>query len=120
MDNVQLTFKKITPVAFPSFQNRVHSVHTTLKTPRKRMAAAIRLLLPALAQENARGFVQKSNTQFLPESKPHAQKLLTQFLRHLPTHHPEIELNSIIPTITKSENLTISVARYRNYVSHKT
>jgi len=26
-----------------------------------------------------------------PESKPHASKLLTQFLRHSPTHHPEIK-----------------------------
>ena len=27
------------PVALPSFQSRVHSVHTTLKTPRKKMSA---------------------------------------------------------------------------------
>jgi len=33
-----------------------------------------------------------------------SQKLLTPFLRHLPTHHPEIEANStIIPKWTKSE-----------------
>jgi len=104
--------EKILPVAFPSFQSRVHSVHTTLQTARKPMAAAIRLLLPTLAQDNAREFVRKSKTQFLPKSKPHAQKLLTQFLRHLPTHHPEIETISKILTITKSENSVISVERY--------
>ncbi|MCL2289320.1 MAG: hypothetical protein FWC34_01245 [Bacteroidetes bacterium] len=65
--------------------------------------ASILLLLPAHAQAKTGGFVQKSETQFLPESNPHAQKFLTQFLRHLPTHHPEIEDNSaIIPNLTKS------------------
>ena len=91
--------EKILPVAFPSFQSRVHSVHTTLQTARKPMAAAIRLLLPTLAQDNAREFVRKSKTQFLPENKPHAQKLLTQFLRHLPTH--------------LFENLESNIERYR-------
>jgi hypothetical protein len=82
-----------------------------LKTPRKKMSAnppasilhnkkynmrspifaSILLPLPSHAQDNAEGLVQKSETQFLPECKPHAQKLLTQFLWHLPTHHPEIE-----------------------------
>jgi len=79
-----------TPVALPSFQSRVHSVHTTLQTPCKPMATTIRLLLPTHAQVKVGGFVQKSKTSFLPERKPHAQKLLTQFLRHLPTQHPEI------------------------------
>jgi hypothetical protein len=123
MDNVQLTFKKISPVALLRFQSRVHSVHTTLKTTRKKMSAnpcasilygkkynmrhpifaSIILLLPTHTQDKAGGFVQKSETQFLPESKPHAQKLLTQFLRHLPTHHPEIETNNkMIPKMTKS------------------
>jgi hypothetical protein len=111
--------KKISPVAFPSFQSRVHSVHTTLKTSRKKMSAnphagilyrksynmrrpifaSILLPLPTHAQNNASGFAQKSENQFLPASKPHAQKLLRQFLRHLPTHHPEIE---IITTMTAS------------------
>ena len=95
----------------PSFQSRVHSVHTTLKPPRKPMATAIRLLLPTYAQVKAGGFVQKSKTQFLPESKPHAQKLLTQFLRHLPTHHPEVETNRKMLTITKSEISAISVEK---------
>ena len=103
--------EKITPVAFPSFQSRVHSVHTTLKTARKRMAAAIPLLLPTPAQEKVGGFVQKSKTQNLPKSKPHAQKLLTQFLRHLPTHHPEVENNSKILTMAKSEISPITVER---------
>ena len=133
MCNMQkLNVVKISPVALPSFQSRAHSVHTTLKTPRKKMStnprasilydkkynmrhpifASILLLLPAHAQAKTGGFVQKSETQFLPESNPHAQKFLTQFLRHLPTHHPKIEPNStIIPTITKSENSTISVER---------
>jgi hypothetical protein len=104
--------EKITPVAFPSFQSRVHYVHTTLKTARKQMAAATPLLLPTPAQENAGGFVQKSKTQNLPERKPHAQKLLTQFLRHLPTHHPEIEVNRItLPKMTESKVLQASVER---------
>jgi hypothetical protein len=99
----KMTFEMF-PVALPSFQSRVHSVHTTLKTPCKRMATAIPLLLPTLAQENTGEVVQKSVTQILPESKPHAQKLLTQFLRHLPTHHPEIETNRTrIPLIGESE-----------------
>jgi len=83
-------FEKISPVALPSFQSRVHSVHTTLKTPRKKMSAnpsacilynkkynmrhpifaSIILLLPAHAQDNAVGFVGKLKTQFLPKSKP--------------------------------------------------
>ena len=98
----------ISPVALPRFQSRVHSVHTTLKTPRKKMSAnlpasilyrksynmrcpifaSILLLLPMHAQNKAGGIGRKNKTQFLPESQPHAQKLLTQFLRHLPTHHP--------------------------------
>jgi hypothetical protein len=56
---------------------------------RRPIFASILLLLPTHAQDKTGGFVQKSETQFLPESKPHAQKLLTQSLRHLPTHHPE-------------------------------
>jgi len=32
-------------------------------------------------------------------------------LRHLPTHHPEVETNRKIPTIIKSENSAISVER---------
>jgi hypothetical protein len=75
-----------------------------LKTPRKKMSAnppasilynkkynmrrpifaSILLLLPAHAQAKTGGFVQKSETQFPPESKPHAQKLLTQFLSICP------------------------------------
>jgi hypothetical protein len=101
-----MNFEKISPVAFPSFQSRVHSVHTTLKTSRKKMSAnppasilynkkynmrhpifaSIILLLPTHAQDKAGGLVQKSVTQILPDSKPHALKLLTQFLRHLPAH----------------------------------
>jgi hypothetical protein len=112
MENLQLTFKEILPVALPRFQSRLHSVHTTLKTPRKPMANAIRLLLLTQAQKNSEGLVQKSNTQFLPENKPHAQKLLTQFFRHLPTHHPEIEMNRIImPSMKKSESLKNSSER---------
>jgi hypothetical protein len=62
--------------------------------------------LPAHAQDNARGFVQKSKTKFLSESKPHAQKLLTQFLRHFPTHHPEIDMiMTALPKLTNSEIL---------------
>jgi hypothetical protein len=116
--------EKMPPVAFPSFQSRVHFIHTTLKTARKKMSAnprasilyrksynmhhpifaPILLLLPTHAQNNAGEFVQKSETQFLPKSKPHVQKLLTQFLRHLPTHHPEIETNKrIMPSMEKSE-----------------
>jgi len=76
-------FEKIAPVALPSFQSRAHSVHTTLKTPRKKMSAnprasilyrkiynirrpifaSIILLLPAHAQVNIRGFIQKGKTQ---------------------------------------------------------
>jgi hypothetical protein len=117
--------QKISPVALPSFQSSVHSVHTILKTPRKKMSvnprasilyrrsynmcrpifASILLPLPAYAQSNAGGFAQKSETQFLLESQPHAQKLLTQFLRHLPTHHPEIDASrTITPSMEKSES----------------
>jgi hypothetical protein len=61
-------------------------------------------------QYNAGGIVRKSKAQFLPESKPHASKLLTQFLRHLPTHHPKVEINRfMIPNLTKSKFLKISV-----------
>ena len=79
-------FKKISPVALPSLQSSVHSVHTTLQPPRKKMLAnlctcilynkkynmrhqifaSIILLLPAHAQEKAGEFVQKSETPFLP------------------------------------------------------
>jgi hypothetical protein len=55
--------------------------------------AAIILLLPTHAQDNAGEIVQKRYTEFLLEIKPHAQKLLMQFLMHLPTHHPDIEKN---------------------------
>jgi hypothetical protein len=88
-------FDKFPPVALPSFQSRVHSVHTTLKTSRKKMSAnpcagilyrkkynmrrpifaSIILLLPTHAQDKAGRFVQKSKTSFLPESKPHASKI---------------------------------------------
>jgi hypothetical protein len=65
--------------------------------------ASIILLLPPHAQSKARGFFQKCKTQALSESKPHASKLLTQFLRHLPTHHPEIDMiSTILPKLTKS------------------
>jgi hypothetical protein len=112
MNNVQLTFEKLLPVALPSLQSRVHSVHTTSKTARKRMAAAIPLLLPTPAQEKIGGFVQKSETQFLPESKPHAQKLLMQFLRHFSIHRPEIEANStVISKLKKSEILKDTAER---------
>jgi hypothetical protein len=104
--------KNLLPVALPSFQSRVHSVHTTLKTARKRTATAVPLLLPTLAQEKAGVVIKKSETQNLLESKPHAQKLLTQFLRHLPTHHPDIETNNtIIPSMTKSEILKETAER---------
>ncbi|MCL2303450.1 MAG: hypothetical protein FWC37_09395, partial [Lentimicrobiaceae bacterium] len=120
-----MLLKRVIMVALPSFQSRVHSVHTILKTARKKMSAnprasilyskkynmrypifaSILLLLPTHAQDNAGGFVQKSKTSLLPEGKPHAQKLLTQFLRHLPTH-PEIEVNRrIISKMTKSDIL---------------
>jgi hypothetical protein len=123
-NNRDLAKKDFLSVALPSFQSRVHSVHTTLKTPHKKMSAnprasilyrksynmrhpifaSILLLLPTHTQDRSGEFVQKSKTQFLPESKPHAQKLLTQFLGHLPTHHPEIEMNRvIIPSVEKSE-----------------
>jgi hypothetical protein len=128
----EINFEKILPVALPSFQSRVHSVHTTLKTPRKKMSAnppasilynkkynmrrpifaSILLPLPTHAQDNAEVIAQKSETQFLPECKPHAQKLLTQFLRHLPTHHPEIEVNKTIKKKKKkSESLKNSPER---------
>jgi hypothetical protein len=104
--------KEHTSSRLPSFQSRVHSVHTTLKTACKPMASAIRLLLPTQAQEKTGGFVQKRKTPFLHERKPHAQKLLMQFLRHLPTHHPEIEVNSILlPKMKESEILQTSVER---------
>jgi len=130
--NCQKKRKIMLPVALPNFQSCVHSIHTTLKTPHKKMSAnpragilynkkynmrhpifaSIILLLPAHAQDNAVGFVGKLKTQFLPKSKPHAQKLLTQFLRHLPTHHPEIEKNSITtPSMTKSDMLKISAEK---------
>ena len=110
--NRKLIQEELLPVALPRFQSSVHSVHTTLKTARKPMATAIRLLLLTHAQDNAREFVRKSKTQFLPKSKPHAQKLLTQFLRHLPTHHPEIEENrTMISSLRKSEISAISVER---------
>jgi hypothetical protein len=113
--------EKITPVAFPSFQSRVHSVHSTLKTARKRMAAAIPLLLQTPAQENAGEIVRKSETQNLSESKPHAQKLLTQFLRHLPTHHPEIEVNKrIMPSMEKSEIWRETAERKEARMGHGT
>jgi len=102
---------EVSPVALPSLQSRVHSVHTILQTTRKKMANSILLLLLTHAQDKAREFVRKSKTLFLPDSKPHAQKLLPQFLRHLPTHHPEIETNSKILTMIKSENSAISVER---------
>jgi len=41
----------VSPVTLPSLQSRVHSVHTTLQTPRKKMANAIILPLPTHAQE---------------------------------------------------------------------
>ena len=119
------SFEKVSPVALPSFQSRVHSVHTTLKTPRKKMLAnppecilynkkynmrrpifaSIILLLPAHAQNNAGEIVQESNTEFIPKNKPHAQKLLTQFLRHLPAHHPEVEANRIAISIMKKAEI---------------
>jgi hypothetical protein len=78
------------------------------------------LLLLTQAQKNSEGLVQKSNTQFLPKSKPHAQKLLSQFLRHLPTHHPEIEINSTIIMLKEAENLKISFDKKRNREWHGT
>jgi len=93
--NCQKKRKIMLPVALPNFQSCVHSIHTTLKTPHKKMSAnpragilynkkynmrhpifsSIILLLLTHAQEKAREFVQKSETPFLPESIPHAQKL---------------------------------------------
>jgi len=87
--------KEISSFALPSFQSSVHYIHTTLKTPRKKMSANFRsgilygksynmrrpifasiiLLLPAHAQAKIGGFVQKSETQFLPENKPHVSKI---------------------------------------------
>jgi hypothetical protein len=79
---------------------------------RRPIFASILLLLPTHAQDKAGRIFQKSKTQFLPESNPHAQKLLTQFLRHLLTHHPEIEVNSTIKSeLTKSEILKDSSER---------
>jgi hypothetical protein len=122
----KMIFEEITPVALPRFQSSVQCVNTTLKTPRKKMSANLRvgilynkkynmyypifasilLLLPTHAQNKAGEFVQKSETQFLSGNKPHASKLLTQFLRHLPTHHPEIEINRIrILSMRESEIL---------------
>jgi len=109
MENIQMIVRKVSLVALPSLQSRVHYVHTTLQTPRKSMANAIHLLLPTHAQDIAGGIAQKINTQLLLKIKPHAQKLLTQFLRHLPTHHPEVETNRKMLTITKSEISAISV-----------
>jgi hypothetical protein len=132
LPEISTSVNKILLVALPSFQSRVHSVRTTLKTPRKKMSAnpragilyrksynmrrpifaSIILLLPAHAQKNTREYIQKSETQFLPDSKPHAQKLRQQFLRHSPTHHPEIETNNtLIPSKTKSEVLKETTER---------
>ena len=52
--------------------------------------------LPAHVQDKTGELFRKVKLSFYRKASFMSQKLLTQFLRHLPTHYSEIEANSTI------------------------